>query len=73
MNTKWLHPMNLFSLLMILLIISIGIGLLVTNYYQAVISGKNRVILGVVFLIYASIRSIRFYQIINAAEDEEIL
>ncbi len=73
MNTKWMHPMNLFSLVMILIILSIGIGFLATNLFPEIINGNSRKILGVIFLVYALFRSMRFYQIINAKENEDLL
>ena len=73
MNTKWMHPMNLFSLIMIIIIIFIGIGMLITPYFKEIIWGTNRTILGWIFIVYAGIRGIRFYQLIKAKEDEELL
>ncbi len=73
MNTKWMHPMNLFSLTMILIITIIGLLFLFTHLYSEIIAGTNRKILGVIFLVYASIRFIRFYQIVNADDSEKLL
>ncbi len=73
MNTKWMHPMNIFSLVMIIIILVIGIGMLTTNINLELISGSNRTILGCIFLLYAVVRGIRFYQIIKAKDHEELL
>ena len=73
MNTKWMLPMNLFSLIMIVVFIIIGLLFLFTHIYPQVIDGNYRNVLGIIFLVYASIRFIRLYQIVNTDDSEKLL
>lgn len=69
-----LNPINLFGIIIVIIIFIMGLGMLLSNMYTEIISGRYRTILGVIFIIYSLLRAIRIYQnFTNTEVDEDIV